>query len=428
MLYFDPEEITGDGIGYIASKEGLLQYSKLDGLYMVIEEIDNLTPRQVGFIFDLVPTAKHKDLITALKGKCENEVKAGAWTYHKMIPKALWDKVIDHSRYMAIECHSEFMFILIYNTDTRELDIVVPEQELSVTYNEKGKPESGIKSGNLAVKYQNIPIPDNCMRVGSIHTHATSSAFHSGTDTHNEGENPGFHIVLGKLDESEPDIDINLKIFEKTYEIKPEMLIPGWKERPKGQKIDDWMEPVKFVEKTYSHSPSYGRPSTGHGYNGGYYHGGGYENWHEGDYYERWAQKVALDSRGDDINSRGNIVPFDGNDPWDIEAANRDDMDEYSVEYEEDQNEKYRLEIAEIFEELISSGNDHSVKMIREEFGEFFPNGEVLEDFALAHDYIMSCKDDKFEELKTAFDKWHFRDKHEVLLEDEHFVEMVEEE
>jgi len=46
--------------------------------------------------------------------------------------------------------------------------------------------------------------------VGTIHSHHTMSAFHSGTDTHDEMHFDGIHITLGRINDQLPDVSCSI--------------------------------------------------------------------------------------------------------------------------------------------------------------------------------------------------------------------------
>jgi hypothetical protein len=416
MLYSSREEVMegNDGIGYLATKEGLMKFAYVKDLYIVIEKCGDMSQKELAFVMDLTPPDKLNLLADAMRKKCDNEVSEGAWILAKPFKQDLWDQILDCSRHVALECKSEFMFIMTFDLNTKELGVVVPPQELKISYNTYGKPESGIRSGTLAIDYSNIPLDDHLVRCGSIHTHATSSAFHSGTDHTNEGENPGIHMVLGKLNERTPDVDISINIMSDKYTLRPQILIPGWEDKPKGAPVKEWMDQITFVEnRGYQGKPAGSTayktaPASHVGASKGGYRGPLHGNWEWGhlpeeslagdeEYYDQWSRSVALDDERD----RRQEVP-DG-----------------------DANEEMSREIlAKIFEDLISTANDFLVAMMTSEFkGHIKP--EVLGDHGLVGEYIRSMSDDDFGDLVNAFDDWEGSDN---LVIDHIIKEFAEEE
>lgn len=119
---------------------------------------------------------------------------------------------------------SEAIVLLYYNEDNNRYKIVSPEQIVS--------------PGSL--NYKKLPEKDNdFILIGTIHSHASMSAFHSGTDDADEASFDGLHITFGnmendvisvsssvvvngkrfKVDASEY-MDIQLQLFEEEVSVK----------------------------------------------------------------------------------------------------------------------------------------------------------------------------------------------------------------
>jgi PRTRC genetic system protein A len=78
---------------------------------------------------------------------------------------------------------SEVAVILYYNVKTNKWHVDVPEQEV----------------GAASVKYDlsKSVIPKGFVPAGTIHSHASMKAFHSGTDDNDEYNSDGIHITIG---------------------------------------------------------------------------------------------------------------------------------------------------------------------------------------------------------------------------------------
>lgn len=113
---------------------------------------------------------------------------------------------------------SEAAVILCYNPDTDEYGLYCPKQDVSgahVDYdrrfynrNKRGEvnvPEAG-ENHQTYGKIDDVMIEmskQGFRNVGTIHSHANFSAFHSGTDTHDESSFDGVHITLGHVADGE---------------------------------------------------------------------------------------------------------------------------------------------------------------------------------------------------------------------------------
>lgn len=79
----------------------------------------------------------------------------------------------------------ESAVLLHYNKETGHYAITVPE-------NQEATP--------VHVKYNAQERLPGYRCVGTLHSHCAMSAFHSGTDTHDESAHDGIHITIGRLD------------------------------------------------------------------------------------------------------------------------------------------------------------------------------------------------------------------------------------
>jgi len=65
------------------------------------------------------------------------------------------------------------------------------------------------------------------IRIGTIHSHASMSAFHSGTDHKDEENWDGLHITLGKMNEEYFDISCSIMSGGERFMVNPEDYIEG---------------------------------------------------------------------------------------------------------------------------------------------------------------------------------------------------------
>lgn len=150
-------EIPKDDTCYIVAKGGIYLKKKLD-------LIESITPI---------------DKISFLE-----EIK----TYAKLnIPKIelkIFKDIISFFR-KVYELHkSESIVLVYYNKSKKRYKIIVPEQEVNIS----------------SLNYKsNITIKDHVL-IGTIHSHASMSAFHSSTDIKDEENFDGLHITIGKID------------------------------------------------------------------------------------------------------------------------------------------------------------------------------------------------------------------------------------
>ncbi len=150
------EEMPDDPIMYVIAKQGIFMKKK------------------VGLIESLAPV----DKISILP-----DLQSYASIDIPRIPDWQFGQVIALFKDAFSEYHGEAIVILHYNAETEEYLIEVPEQEVS---------------GGSA-DYKSEKAYDGFVRVGTIHSHGSMSAFHSGTDVNDEFDWDGLHITIGYL-------------------------------------------------------------------------------------------------------------------------------------------------------------------------------------------------------------------------------------
>jgi len=143
------------------------------------------------------------------------------------------------------EHKSEAVVLLYYNSETKFWKMLPPEQEVSA-----GAVDYDATKVHLdPEKFKGFEL------FGSIHSHASMAAFHSGTDDHDEFKFDGLHITIGGLDTPNHSYACrwlcNGKPYTATLSGCIEGLPPDFPE--------EWLQVVK--KKTYQATP-YGGPNT----------------------------------------------------------------------------------------------------------------------------------------------------------------------
>jgi hypothetical protein len=114
---------------------------------------------------------------------------------------------------------AEANVILHYNRKRKRYRIDVPRQDVS---------GASVDYANGEDTYKDY------IRIGTIHSHANMSAFHSGTDHGDELNWDGLHITLGKMDEEYFDISCSIMSGGERFMVQP----------------SDYLEDVELVEYT----------------------------------------------------------------------------------------------------------------------------------------------------------------------------------
>lgn len=185
------------------------------------------------------------------------DIKEKTTAFMPKIPLALI--VMVHKFFSAIyeKFKSEVVVILHWNPDTNKWTVDVPEQTVgaaSITYDRKATRKI-----------------EGCIRVGSIHSHASMGAFHSGTDTDDEVSFDGIHITIGNLNLDAPTFASRIMINgkETKFELMNRINLDPFEVDTVPQ---EWMDKVK--EHVYANTGTYlGRSYDGYGYDDDYYPG-----------------------------------------------------------------------------------------------------------------------------------------------------------
>lgn len=133
---------------------------------------------------------------------------------------AAWFKAV-YQKY-----RSEAAGYLLYQPATGEWDYVPPTQT----------------AGPASVKYEMAPKKEGWIVAGTIHSHADMSAFHSGTDDHDEQFFDGVHITIGKV-ASVPEYSCSIVVQGKREVVDPSMLVDGM--APANMVPASWLAAVK---------------------------------------------------------------------------------------------------------------------------------------------------------------------------------------
>ena len=105
------------------------------------------------------------------------------------MPKELFLKIREFFKKIYNKYGSEVAILLWYNFNTDKWEIEVPKQEVTTASVNYKRDE----------KLSNDLITKGYLCVGTIHSHGTMSAFHSGTDDDDEYQFDGLHITIGKV-------------------------------------------------------------------------------------------------------------------------------------------------------------------------------------------------------------------------------------
>lgn len=115
-----------------------------------------------------------------------------------IIPKEIIAQSVGFLKHIYNDCSSEGGLILHLFTEEGRYELGCPTQEVS--------------SGTVEWDNEKEVIPQGAIRICSIHSHGSGSAFHSTTDKEDEKNFDGIHITLGHMDEDIPSIVVSIVV------------------------------------------------------------------------------------------------------------------------------------------------------------------------------------------------------------------------
>jgi|WetSurSiteA1Bulk_404760.scaffolds.fasta_scaffold00030_29 PRTRC genetic system protein A len=207
-------ELPKDDIVYIIAKEGIFLKKKLDIL-------ESIVPVQNISFLQSINTMARMNI--------------------PKIPADVIARVILFFREIYKIHRSEAIVLIFYNKDKRKFKMLPPFQKVS--------------GGSL--DYNRTITVEGYDMIGTIHSHGCMSAFHSGTDQHDEKSFDGLHITIGSVDEELVSISTSIvsngtRFIVETLdymELKKEVDIDEVEERSYG-KVFTWDSDLKkMVEK-----------------------------------------------------------------------------------------------------------------------------------------------------------------------------------
>jgi len=143
------------------------------------------------------------------------------------LPLDLVRKVTAWFRAVYVKYQSEAAGYLMYQSATGAWDFIPPAQT----------------AGPASVSYDKAPKKEGWVIAGTIHSHASMSAFHSGTDHADEEFFDGVHVTIGKLD-SVPEYSCSIMAQGKRVMLDPSELIDGM--APQNAVPSAWISAMKL--------------------------------------------------------------------------------------------------------------------------------------------------------------------------------------
>lgn len=198
------EDLPEDDIFYIVAKEGIFLKKKL-GIMESIAPVKNISTLE--------------------------SIASYARMHINKIPSTSFAKVVDFFKKVYKEYSGEAIVLLFYNEETGKYRIIPPHQKVS----------------GAALEYNRGVSIEGWTMIGTIHSHGSMSAFHSGTDHDDEQTFDGLHITVGYV--ASDKFSLSASIIANGYRamVDPEEYISGIK------KVSDFTEKPVYTKKVYKY-------------------------------------------------------------------------------------------------------------------------------------------------------------------------------
>ena len=134
------------------------------------------------------------------------------------IPGRIIGQALNFFRMVFDKYRSESYVTLLYSAKLNQYRLWCPKQKVShgsVNYDRTDQPDYEDRMTN------------DWQMCGTIHSHCDFSAFHSGTDTHDEASFDGIHITLGHVNKSEFSMCASVAINDQRETLEPEQCCNG---------------------------------------------------------------------------------------------------------------------------------------------------------------------------------------------------------
>jgi PRTRC genetic system protein A len=147
---------------------------------------------------------------------------------YPIIPQALLEQAVGFFLRVHQEHGWEAGLILVWNRTTHQMELVCPEQ----------------KNDWSTCQYTIPALPPHLLILGDLHSHGNMGAFASGTDTDDETNRPGIHIVVGHITDEIPSFHAEIvadstrfrlddldQVMEEYQSCDPAAVPPEWLQR-----------------------------------------------------------------------------------------------------------------------------------------------------------------------------------------------------
>jgi hypothetical protein len=202
------QEMPDDDIMYIVGKEGIFLKKKM-GVMESIAPVKNISILE--------------------------SVASMARMHIPPIPGPTFAKTVSFFREVYKEYYGESIVLIFFNEETEKYKMFPPSQKVT--------------AGSL--EYNRGITIEGWTMIGTIHSHGSMSAFHSGVDDDDEKTFDGLHITVGNVKDEEVSISASIVSNGHRFMIEPSQYI---KQVKKTKEIDE--EKTSYATKVYKYDPA----------------------------------------------------------------------------------------------------------------------------------------------------------------------------
>ena len=167
-----------------------------DDIYYIIAKEGIFLKKKMGIMESLAPVGN----ISILES-----IQSSAQMYIKKIPGGQFARVIAFFREVYKEYFGEAIVLLFYDEERKVYKIIPPNQKVT----------------SAACDYNKGITIDGMQMIGTIHSHANFSAFHSGVDDKDEEHFDGLHITIGNVKDEEVSITASIVANGHRFTVDP---------------------------------------------------------------------------------------------------------------------------------------------------------------------------------------------------------------
>lgn len=119
--------------------------------------------------------------------------------FYPKLSRRILERVVGFFEVVGRKLDSEAAVLICWNEQSREAEVIVPEQVGIVGVGWIGRRYP------VEVEYKTPLLPRHLRLIGDIHSHVDDPAYASYTDKADEAYRPGIHIVVGRLRDEPPE-------------------------------------------------------------------------------------------------------------------------------------------------------------------------------------------------------------------------------